>query len=86
MTGEPLDLVIDAQGTVRGLYGEAIDLAVLGPLEIRRGSHVEPTPEGCWTADMSPCSGPVLGPFRTRSEALVAERDWLLRHWLEPGG
>lgn len=82
MTQEPLDLVVDAEGSVRGIYGEALDLAVLGKLEIARGSHVEPTQNGRWTADLAPSGGPVLGPFARRSEALAAERDWLVEHWL----
>ena len=28
-------------------------------------------------AGLSPCSGPVLGPFRRRCEALKAERKWM---------
>lgn len=33
-----------------------------------------------WQADMSPVGGPVLGPFKTREEALKAEHDWLVQH------
>lgn len=44
---------------------------------ITRASHVEPTSEGLWTADLSPVEGPVLGPFSTRKEALAAEIIWL---------
>ena len=68
-------------GTVRCLYTEAIDLASLGPAEIRRASHVEPT-QGGWSADLTPVNGPVLGPFPLRSEALAAEVDWIERHVL----
>jgi hypothetical protein len=32
--------------------------------------------------DLSPVSGPTLGPFQNRSEALAAERSWLLTNWL----
>lgn len=78
------ELLINAGGGVRCVYAEAIDLAVLGTLTIRRGSHVEPTPDGNWTADLAPVNGPVLGPFPTRSAALAAEQDWLQRHWLCP--
>ena len=45
-------LVIDRTGTVQGLYGEAIDLAALGVLSIRRASHVEPDEQGRWWADL----------------------------------
>ena len=83
MNGEALELLIDQRGVVTGIYGEAIDLAALGRPIIARASHVEPTADGQWTADMSPSSGPVLGPFDRRSEALAAEREWLVRRWLE---
>ena len=66
------------------MYSEAIPLDQLGRLEIQRGSHVEPTSNGQWTADMSPVNGPILGPFELRSAALQAERDWLHQHWLQP--
>nr|WP_145059933.1 hypothetical protein [Lignipirellula cremea] len=63
-------------------YDEAINLATFGKLTIRRGSHVEPTSDGRWTADLEPVGGPVLGPFGRRSEALAAERDWLAANWI----
>jgi len=47
-------------------------------LQITRASHVEPDRDGLWWADMGPVSGPVLGPFKNRTEALGAEREWLL--------
>jgi hypothetical protein len=77
-------LVVDARGVGRCLYTEAIDLAALGRLSIRRASAVEPDAEGRWLADLSPAGGPVLGPYGRRSEALAAERSWLERHRLIP--
>ena len=77
-----MDLVVAPDGTVRAVYDETLDLALLGRVSIRRASHVEPTPEGRWQADLSPVSGPVLGPFHRRSEALEAARVWLEQHWL----
>jgi hypothetical protein len=77
-----MQLLIDVNGGVRCLYGEAIDLAVLGPLSIRRASHVEPDSEGRWWADLSPVGGPSLGPFGRRTQALAAEQRWLEEHWL----
>ena len=53
-------------------------------MSISRASHVEPSPDGCWTADLRPMLGPVLGPFANRSESLAAEHDWLETHWLAP--
>ncbi len=81
-----MHLVIKPTGDTTCVYSEAIDLAVLGNLSIRRGSHVEPTSDGKWTADMSPVNGPVLGPFAHRSEALEAEVQWLETHWLPGAG
>ncbi|RLS59370.1 MAG: transcriptional regulator [Planctomycetota bacterium] len=60
-----MDLLIETTGTVRCVFGEEIDLGQLGRLSIRRGSHVEPTPDGQWTADLAPVNGPLLGPFPT---------------------
>jgi hypothetical protein len=67
---------------MRCIYDEELDLRELGMLTIGRGSHVEPTRDGQWTADMSPVAGPVLGPFGQRSDALIAERHWLEEHWI----
>ncbi len=77
-----MQLMIDPSGQVRCLSSETIDLASLGSLSISRGSHVEPDEEGQWLADLSPVSGPCLGPFMKRSEALAAEQSWLEEHWL----
>jgi hypothetical protein len=76
------ELVIDTRGNGRCLYDEVIDLIKLGRLKIRRGSHVEPDRFGRWYADMSPVAGPKLGPFKMRSQAIAAERQWLRRYWL----
>ncbi len=82
MSGEQVQLVVTAAGNVRAIYSERIDLAQLGKVSIRRGSLVEPADDGRWTADMSPCGGPLLGPFAVRSEAIEAEIAWLAEHWL----
>lgn len=75
-----MDLVIEAGGQVRCIYDEAINLAALGRLSIRRASHVEPDADGHWVASL--IGGPVLGPFATRSQALEAEQAWLQASWL----
>lgn len=72
-----MDLIIGPGGQVRCLYGEAIDLAALGPLTIARASFVEPDSSGNWWADLAPVQGPCLGPFLRRSDALQAEQAWL---------
>ena len=77
-----MNLVIEKDGLVRGIYGEEIALDALGPLKIERASHVEPDVQGRWLADLSPVGGPVLGPFDKRSEALEAEVAWLEANWL----
>ena len=77
-----MKLVVTADGTVRCLYGETMNLAGIGQLSIVRGSHVEPDETSGWIVDLSPVSGPRLGPFPLRSHALNAERAWLEAHWL----
>lgn len=79
-----MELLITPTGHIRCVYGEDVNLAQLGRMSIQRGSHVEPTPDGQWTADLSPVHGPVLGPFASRHDALTAEVSWLNEHWL-PG-
>ena len=73
-----MELVVAAGGDVRCIYDESLDLRALGKLQITRASHVEPDSDGNWWADMGPVGGPVLGPFRNRTEALAEERGWLV--------
>jgi hypothetical protein len=77
-----MQLVVQSGGVVRCVYSEEIPLTSLGPLMIRRGSHVEPTDNGHWFADLAPVGGPRLGPFGQRSAALAAEVAWLEENWL----
>ena len=72
-----MELVVDAGGDVRCIYGEELDLREIGKLQITRASHVEPDADGFWWADMEPSGGPVLGPYGSRTEALRAEREFL---------
>lgn len=82
----PASIFVRPDGTVEFLYEDALrPLLALGPATITRASHVEPTPDGRWTADLSPRGGPLLGPFTRRQEALDAERSWLQAHWLGAG-
>lgn len=80
-----MNLIIERNGLVRGVYGEEIALDALGPPRITRASHVEPDEDGRWLADLSPVGGPVLGPYKKRSEALEAEVAWLEANWLVRG-
>ena len=77
-----MQIVVKADGTSYCLYSEFVDLRALGKLAIARGSNVEPTTDGQWTADLGPVNGPILGPFSNRSEALEAEQIWLEENWL----
>jgi len=80
--GDGMEVVIAGDGVCRCIYDEAIPLADLGTPIITRASHVEPTGDGQWTADLSPVGGPLLGPFGRRSQALKAEVGWLRESWL----
>lgn len=77
---------IDVEGTMHFIWDDKlVDLLKAGAGQIRRASHVEPTSRGLWGADLSPVDGPLLGPFRTRQEALDAERIWLNENYLGVG-
>ncbi len=80
-----MELVVGADGAVGCIYDEALDLREIGKLQITRASHVEPDRDGFWWADMGPVGGPVLGPFKNRTEALQAEREWLLQRCRNDG-
>lgn len=70
-------LIIEPGGVSCCVYDEALDLSRLGTLSIRRASQVEPDESGVWWADLAAVSGPALGPFAYRSQALEAETPWL---------
>ena len=76
MTG----ICFSPDGTAVGVYNEVVPPKALGRATITRASHVEPTADGDWSADLTPVGGPVLGPFPSRSAALDAEIQWLNRH------
>jgi hypothetical protein len=77
-----IELGVKTNGETRMVFDDRVDLRSVGCISIRRGSQVEPTSVGQWTADLSPVAGPTLGPFDKRSEALAAEVAWLHRNWL----
>jgi hypothetical protein len=79
MTEPALEILVESGGKMMCIYSEAVDLAQLGDVQIRRASHCEPDAHGQWWADLAPMSGPNLGPFTCRSAALAAEVQWLRR-------
>ena len=79
-----MELIIQPDGSARCIYSEVISLTGLGQATINRASHVEPTKDGTWLADLSPVGGPTLGPFEKRTLALEAEVVWLRENWLVP--
>jgi hypothetical protein len=61
-------------GTVVGLYTDAIDLRVLGHVRAERASAVEwDEATQAWRARIV-ATGDILGPFQRRDEAVDAER------------
>ena len=73
-----MNINITVTGELQFIYTDDLQLLLeLGTPHVRRASHVEPTENGQWTANMSPVCGPVLGPFTLRSEALAVEANWL---------
>ena len=77
-----MQIVISPNGSERCVYDELLDLSALGQVRIARGSYVELDAQGRWWAELEPVSGPKLGPFERRSQALQAEREWLEENWL----
>ena len=76
-------ITVKPDGTMTFVYDDRLKgLMGHGQATIKRASHVEPTPDNQWTADMSPSGGPVLGPFPTRQAALDAEVEWINGHVL----
>ena len=57
-----MELIIESSGEARCVYSDTLPLANIGKLRIERASHVEPNDKGEWVADLSPVSGPTLGP------------------------
>lgn len=77
---------IDRKGTITAIYDDRLsELFKQGQLTIKRASHVEPTENGQWAADMSPVGGPTLGPFRFRETALNAEVEYLKENYFNAG-
>lgn len=68
-------LFIDRSGSIKYLYTEAIDADNFGTIEeITRASNVEPVGQ-LWESQI--IDGPILGPYKLRSQALAAEINYL---------
>ena len=69
-------------GEVRMIYSDSMrEILDEGQGSIRRASHVEPTIDNKWEADLSPSGHNItLGPFESREEALSAEVSFLNQH------
>lgn len=74
-----MNLYFRPNGSAQCLYAEEIPLQVLGQLDIKRASHVEPDENnpGHWYIDLAPVGGPRVDGFASRAEALAAEAAWL---------
>jgi hypothetical protein len=65
---------IEPDGTVVTVYTDTVDLRLVGHIHAVRASVVEWDESGqAWTARIL-ATGKRLGPFATRTEAVVAER------------
>lgn len=69
-------LFVNTDGSVAGLYSEAIDLRELGRLDVQRAALVEfDNARQQWVVT-SP-DGYELGAFKTKSSALLFEEDFV---------
>lgn len=76
-------LVVRPDGTVEFIYADFLARVLdAGDFAIRRASHVEPTPDGKWQADMAPVGGPRLDATLTRAATLAMEVHWIEKNWL----
>lgn len=67
----------NANGEAVFIYEDDHPCLELGRGITKRASHVEPTEDGMWLADMKPMNGPVLSPTSSRSGSLVLETQWI---------
>ncbi|MBE7464265.1 MAG: recombinase family protein [Planctomycetes bacterium] len=60
------------------LYDDALGALLLeGEGRVLRASHVEPTPDGRWQADLALVGGPKLPATPKRQDSIRAEIRWL---------
>ncbi|MBD3404696.1 MAG: hypothetical protein GF411_01015 [Candidatus Lokiarchaeota archaeon] len=75
-----MDIIISGD-QIRYIYSDdLLGLTNHGTSTVKRASHVEPDDNGGWKADLGPVGGPILGPFKKRSDALEGELTWLTNH------
>lgn len=76
MPEQKFEIGVSDSGALIFIYDDSLEfLKTLGNFSIKRASHVEPTEDGRWTAEM--LDGTVLGPFDLRKDALEAEVEYL---------
>lgn len=76
-------IAVRPDGEVAWVYDDALQaLLEEGEAVIRRASHVEPTPDGRWQADLAPVGGPKLSTTLHRAASIDAETAWIERHVL----
>lgn len=79
-------ILIGPAGEIQFVWADELaPILSVGLGRIRRASHVEPTADARWQADLSPVGGPILGPFELRGDALRAELQWLEKEMLSGG-
>lgn len=67
-------IAINPEGVATFVWSDELaKLKTEGNCKIERVSNVEPNDQSEWMADMMLISGPILGPFETRQEAIDAE-------------
>ncbi|GMV80538.1 MAG: hypothetical protein AMXMBFR7_17220 [Planctomycetota bacterium] len=76
-------IAVRPDGQVEFLYDDALGALLLeGEGRVLRASHVEPTSDGRWQADLAPIGGPKLPATRTRGASTQAEIVWIERNRL----
>ncbi len=65
---------------LRFVYSDSLrDFFDIGECDTKRASMVEPDGKN-WKVDLSPVNGPIFTNFEKRSDALEAEKIWLLEN------
>ncbi len=77
-----MNLIIAADGRIRGIWDEEIALDALGSPRICRASHVEPDAQGRWLADLAPVGVPFWVPSSgVRKRWMRRWRGWMSTGW-----